>query len=166
MPQLQEAVALADKIGHGSLRWQTRLALAEAHAQLGCPTDELYHAAWEMVESIATNLHTPHLRHAFLNSPLVVALREKLTAAAAEASSANTHVKMEPTATPPYPAGLTVREVEVLQLVAQGYTDRQISAALTIAVRTVNTHVTNILNKTGCENRTAAATFAAQNHLL
>ncbi|MCB0184308.1 MAG: response regulator transcription factor, partial [Caldilineaceae bacterium] len=137
-----------------------------AHAQLGRPTDELYHAAWEMVESIAANLHTPHLRHAFLNSPLVFALREKLTAAAAETTSANTHVKTESSAAPPYPAGLTVREVEVLQLVAQGYTDRQISAALTIAVRTVNTHVTNILNKTGCENRTAAATFAAQNNLI
>jgi DNA-binding NarL/FixJ family response regulator len=64
------------------------------------------------------------------------------------------------------PAGLTPREAEVLRLVAQGYTDRQISEALTITVRTVNTHVTNILNKIGCDNRTAAATFAAQHHLL
>ncbi|MEZ4675974.1 MAG: LuxR C-terminal-related transcriptional regulator [Caldilineaceae bacterium] len=166
LPPLQEAITLADKIGHGSLRWQTRLALAEAHAQLGRPADELYHAAWEMVESIAANLHTPHLHHAFLNSPLVVALREKVTAAATEAPAVSTRVKTEPTAAPPYPAGLTGREVEVLQLVAQGYTDRQISAALTITVRTVNTHVTNILNKIGCENRTAAATFAAQNNLI
>ena len=107
-----------------------------------------------MVKAIAANLHDPQLHTAFLNSPLVVALQ-------ATAQSAPETPKAQQ-----YPAGLTPREVEVLRLVAQGYTDRQISEALHITVRTVNTHVTNILNKTGCDNRTAAATFAAQNKLV
>jgi DNA-binding NarL/FixJ family response regulator len=35
-----------------------------------------------------------------------------------------------------------------------------------ISVKTVNAHVTNILNKIGCDNRAAAATFAVQQGLL
>ncbi len=45
-------------------------------------------------------------------------------------------------------------------------TNRQIGEALHISVRTVNTHVTNILNKIACDNRTAAATFATQHGLV
>jgi DNA-binding NarL/FixJ family response regulator len=65
-----------------------------------------------------------------------------------------------------YPAGLTQREVEVLQLVATGATNKQVADTLHISVRTVNTHMTNILNKIGCDNRTAAAAFAIQHHLV
>jgi DNA-binding NarL/FixJ family response regulator len=65
-----------------------------------------------------------------------------------------------------YPAGLTQREVEVLQLVTRGATNQQIADVLHISVRTVNTHMTNILNKTGCDNRTAASAFAIENNLV
>ena len=65
-----------------------------------------------------------------------------------------------------YPSGLTQREVEVLRLVAGGATNQQVADILHISVRTVNTHMTNILNKTGCDNRTAASAFAIQNNLL
>jgi DNA-binding NarL/FixJ family response regulator len=58
------------------------------------------------------------------------------------------------------PINLTDREVEVLRLVAQGNTDQQIAKRLQVSVRTVNSHVTNILRKTGSNNRTAAAVFA------
>jgi NarL family two-component system response regulator LiaR len=61
---------------------------------------------------------------------------------------------------PVYPAGLTEREVEVLQLVARGATNQEIADTLYIGVRTVHTHVRNILNKTNCDNRTAATAFA------
>ena len=67
---------------------------------------------------------------------------------------------------PTYPAGLTLREVEVLQLVANGATNQQVADVLHISVRTVNTHMTNIMNKIGCENRTAASIYAIQHHLV
>jgi DNA-binding NarL/FixJ family response regulator len=67
---------------------------------------------------------------------------------------------------PTYPAGLTQREVEVLQLVATGASNQQVADVLHISVRTVNTHMTNILNKTGCDNRTAASVFAIQRNLV
>ena len=67
---------------------------------------------------------------------------------------------------PAYPAGLTEREIEVLRLVASGATNQHVANVLHISVRTVNTHMTNILNKTGCDNRTAASAFAIQNNLV
>ena len=67
---------------------------------------------------------------------------------------------------PAYPDGLTQREVEVLRLVAAGKTDREISEELIIAVRTVTTHVRNILNKIGASNRTEAAAYANRTGLV
>jgi len=61
---------------------------------------------------------------------------------------------------------LTPREIEVLQLVAGGKTDRQIAGDLVISVRTVGNHVKSILSKTGCANRTAAAVYATTRGLL
>lgn len=61
---------------------------------------------------------------------------------------------------------LTVRELEVLRLIARGLTDREISTELGVSVRTVGNHVRSVLNKTGCSNRTAAAIWATKTSLL
>ena len=53
--------------------------------------------------------------------------------------------------------GLTPREREVLALIAQGRTDRQIAGALFISPRTVAMHVSSILAKLGVANRGGAA---------
>lgn len=50
-------------------------------------------------------------------------------------------------------AGLTPRQIEVLMLAAQGLTDREIAAALTVSVRTVNRHVADMLSKLGVRRR-------------
>ena len=63
------------------------------------------------------------------------------------------------------PAGLSQRETEVIRLIAAGKTDREIANELIIAVRTVTTHVGNILNKTGSANRAEAASFATRHGL-
>lgn len=55
---------------------------------------------------------------------------------------------------------LTPRELEVLALVAQGRTNRQIGAALFISEKTASVHVTNLLRKLGVTNRTEAAAIA------
>jgi ATP/maltotriose-dependent transcriptional regulator MalT len=60
------------------------------------------------------------------------------------------------------PAGLTQREVEVLRLVAKHLTDKEIAAQLFVGVRTVQTHVANILGKLGVENRRQAAAEAGR----
>ncbi|UCH30862.1 MAG: response regulator transcription factor [Myxococcales bacterium] len=60
---------------------------------------------------------------------------------------------------------LTAREREVLALLAEGHTNRQISAALHISEHTVARHVSNLFNKLGVSSRTAAATFAHKHGL-
>jgi DNA-binding NarL/FixJ family response regulator len=72
----------------------------------------------------------------------------------------------QPARAPAYPDGLTQREVEVLRLIAAGRTDREIAEELIISVRTVTTHVSHLLNKTGVANRAEAATYAARHGLV
>jgi predicted ATPase/DNA-binding CsgD family transcriptional regulator len=62
--------------------------------------------------------------------------------------------------------GLTTREHEVLLLLAQGMSDRDIALALSISPRTVSGHVTNLLTKLNVESRTAAVAVAIRNGLV
>ena len=55
---------------------------------------------------------------------------------------------------------LTEREIEVLQLVAEGHSNRDIAEQLTISEATVRTHVSNILAKLNLGSRTQAALYA------
>ena len=63
-------------------------------------------------------------------------------------------------------AVLTPRESEVLALLAQGRTNRQVGAALYISEKTASVHVSNILAKLGANGRTEAVALAAQQGLL
>jgi len=58
------------------------------------------------------------------------------------------------------PDPLTVREMEILRLVAQGKSNKEIAGNLVIAEETVHTHVSNILNKLHLASRTQAALYA------
>jgi two-component system, NarL family, response regulator LiaR len=66
----------------------------------------------------------------------------------------------QPPPLPPTTEPLTEREVDVLQLVARGLSNRDIGDALFISERTVRTHISNILAKLHLANRTQAALFA------
>jgi DNA-binding NarL/FixJ family response regulator len=59
-------------------------------------------------------------------------------------------------------AGLTPREREVLKMVADGLTNREIGSALFITESTAGVHVSNILGKLGVDSRTEAARYAIQ----
>jgi len=63
-------------------------------------------------------------------------------------------------------AGLTVREVEVLRLVASGKTNREVAADLVISDRTVARHVSNIFDKLGVPSRAAATAYAYEHGLI
>lgn len=65
-----------------------------------------------------------------------------------------------------HPSGLTDREVEVLRLLAQGATNREIAATLVISVRTAEHHVQHIYGKLGRSTRAGAALFAVEHDLL
>jgi DNA-binding CsgD family transcriptional regulator len=60
---------------------------------------------------------------------------------------------------------LSQRERDVIRLLVDGRSDREIADELFISTRTASNHVRNILNKLGVDNRTAAATYAVRQEL-
>lgn len=60
----------------------------------------------------------------------------------------------------------TKRELEVLQLVSQGFSNIEIAAKLDISPRTVGGHRNNMLSKSGLKNTAALISFALKNHVI
>jgi two-component system, NarL family, response regulator LiaR len=60
---------------------------------------------------------------------------------------------------------LTDREMDVLLCIGEGMTNQEISEDLFIGIKTVKTHVSNILSKLGVSDRTQAAVYANRNYL-
>ena len=102
--------------------------------------------------------------------PLFLDLEEALSAQEAVPMPPSTEAWQPPApparGTPPAPAGLTGREVEVLRLIAQGWTDAQLAEHLVISPRTVNHHTTSLYSKLGVSSRAAATRYALEHHLL
>ncbi len=61
------------------------------------------------------------------------------------------------------PGGLTRREVEVLQLVSNGMTNRAVARALWVTSETVKFHLSNVYRKLGVGNRAEASEWAHEN---
>ena len=66
----------------------------------------------------------------------------------------------QPVGAPAYAYGLTQREVEVLLLIAQGKTTREIATELVLSARTVQRHISNLYSKINVRNRVEATAFA------
>jgi len=64
------------------------------------------------------------------------------------------------------PYGLTVRETEILRLVGQGRSNREIARQLYISERTVKNHLTHVFGKLGVPDRTRAALYAVKNRIV
>ncbi len=87
----------------------------------------------------------------------------------AEACTLVTNLRTTPPSAPSppsrVPAGLSEREVEVLQLVAQGLTNPQVAERLYLSRRTVDAHLQRIFAKLGVASRSAATRFAIKDGL-
>jgi DNA-binding NarL/FixJ family response regulator len=64
------------------------------------------------------------------------------------------------------PGGLTPREMEVLRLVADGATNREIANTLVISDKTVARHLSNTFTKLGISSRAAATAYAYEHDLV
>jgi DNA-binding CsgD family transcriptional regulator/tetratricopeptide (TPR) repeat protein len=95
------------------------------------------------------------------SSTAVAAATTTTTAGTASAAAAGAALTAPKTA-----GGLTAREIEVLQLVASGRTNRAIADALTISEKTVARHVSNIFTKLDLSSRAAATAYAFQHGLV
>ena len=63
----------------------------------------------------------------------------------------------------PLDISLSSREIEIIELVAEGLTNQEIADRLTISKRTVDNHVSNVFTKTGSKNRVALLNWAMDN---
>jgi DNA-binding CsgD family transcriptional regulator len=96
-----------------------------------------------------------------------IAIAEVLGAAPLHAAAAlHSGSEGKPGGTAGFPAGLTQREVEVLQLVAEGLTDGAVAQRLFISPRTVSQHLRSIYGKLEVSSRAAATRFAVEHRLL
>jgi predicted ATPase/DNA-binding CsgD family transcriptional regulator len=82
-----------------------------------------------------------------------------------EEPSATTPARERPPVTSEPPAGLTLRELEVLKLVATGMTNVQVAETLFLSPRTVQRHLNSVYHKIGVTSRTAATRFALEHGL-
>jgi two-component system, NarL family, response regulator NreC len=75
--------------------------------------------------------------------------------------------EIAPAAQPlPPTEALTPRETEVLKLIVQGYTNRQIGDELNISIRTAESHRSNLSDKLGLHNRVELVRFAREHGLI
>lgn len=65
----------------------------------------------------------------------------------------------------PFDVELTPTELKVVQFVARGMANREIAEELNVSQRTIESHVSNMLGKTGLHNRTELARWAIENHM-
>jgi DNA-binding CsgD family transcriptional regulator len=91
---------------------------------------------------------------------------EALDAFIAQATPSSQQADAAVTFAPGRMVGLSEREVEVLRLVAAGHSNAEIARALSISVRTVERHLTNVYAKMGLLGRSARAAAAARLPLI
>jgi DNA-binding CsgD family transcriptional regulator/tetratricopeptide (TPR) repeat protein len=139
-----ESLRMNEQMGAVAPLAHTQCDLAEMRLRRGDPDDGAIRALLDRAGAQAT---TSGLK----------ALADRVAAA---------RLRLAAPAAPALPESLTQREVEVLQLMAIGRGNADISTVLAISRSTVATHVHNILTKTGCANRTEAAAFAVRNRLV
>jgi DNA-binding CsgD family transcriptional regulator len=133
-------------------RWREAAAAWEA---AGCP--------YEQAAALADSPDPQHLLTALgmldelAARPLATKVRRRLRALGV------TRIPRGPLGeTKVNPAGLTARQIDVLRLLGQGYTNAQIASQLVVSVRTVDSHVAAVLGKLGTASRREAAARAAE----
>jgi DNA-binding CsgD family transcriptional regulator len=173
-------------IGPEGRAWRGRLE-AEAARLAGDPAPELWRASVEDFGRLGHVYEQARSRWRLAEALLTVDDRTEAAALLREAHAVATRLGAAPlreavTALarrarlgaelpgggrgPEVSAVLTPRETEVLALLAQGRTNRQIGAALYISEKTASVHVSNILAKLAAGGRTEAVAIASQRGLL
>ncbi|MEO7002257.1 MAG: AAA family ATPase [Ktedonobacterales bacterium] len=143
-----------------SILWRIHRSLARVYHQLKREDQAQYEgrAARMIITRLAATLDGPDgaeeaaLREHFLRTALASLLAEKPRSSAAVARSAY--------------GGLSPREREVVALVAQGKSNREIAAHLVVSERTAEAHVSNILGKLGFTTRAQIAAWAVEKGLV
>ena len=146
--------------------WGSAASLREA---MGTPLPLVGRQAYEQAQTLARGLlgdllfATAWAQGRSMTPEQAVAAQGKTLPTASASPRA---AKAAPLPSPTSPFGLTSRELDVLRLLAQGWTDAQIARQLVISLRTVNRHTSSLYSKLGVSSRTAATRVALEHHLL
>jgi DNA-binding CsgD family transcriptional regulator len=132
---------------------------AEAWTRLGCP----YHAAWALADS---GDETAMRQALAVFERLDARPAARRVAAGLRSMGARRVPRRKRGSTRANPANLTVREMEVLALLAAGRSDKEIAGNLVISPHTVHHHVSAILRKLGTPSRSGAASEALRRGLV
>jgi len=110
----------------------------------------------ETVEAGARGFLTKDMDGELLRKSIIGAAHGELAMTRRRARLVTDHLAARRTRSP-LELGLTDREIEIIRLVADGLTDREIAEALVLSRRTVEGHVARLIHKFGARNRTEAA---------
>ena len=158
---LAMALAGISVVAAAQERLESAVHLAAAAAALrervGVPVEEWQRATFDHGLAQAKSAMTPEMfirlwAEGFAMAPEAV-FAEALATASPSPSADETARSYDAASE----AGLTPREVEVLRLLAEGLSDREIAESLVLSPRTVGWHVTHLLTKLDVQSRTAAA---------
>jgi DNA-binding CsgD family transcriptional regulator len=131
-------------------RWTEALTLWAAHAAV------FQHHGSPYSPADTRRRHEPLGQARLALGPARAGAAEERGAAMSLTTAAEYALMLTALSLPPQAPGvgkLTVREQELVSLVAQGRTDAQIAAQLSISIRTVSSYLDRIRNKTGCRRR-------------
>ncbi len=157
----EEAIEVLEEARRGALARQEKPLLWQIHRALGRQHRRLkqedlaqrnFTSAREGIESLASTIDDVYLREQFLNAALITLPREKPISASRAAKEAF--------------GGLTEREREVVTLIAQGKSNREIADALVVTKRTIETHMNNILYKLNLTSRAQIVVWAVEKGLV
>jgi DNA-binding NarL/FixJ family response regulator len=96
---------------------------------------------------------------------LVAQVESSLKQAARMSERPGRSVDSAPKIQVPFDVELTPTELKVVQFVARGMANREIAEELNVSQRTIESHVSNMLGKTGLHNRTELARWAIENNM-
>ncbi len=152
--ELEGARAVAEKQGQLPMIWRLLIEVGRAHRTLGhrAKAEQAFQSARATIEQIAETLPDGPLKRGFVHQAL-------------------SRVPAAPPLTPRRTAmnafgGLTERERQIAMLIAQGKSNREIAQSLVVTVRTVEAHVTRILQRLALKSRAEIAAWAVGKGLV
>lgn len=157
----EEAIQALEEARLGALARQERPLLWQVHRALGREHQRLkqedlaqrnFTLARGVIASLAKTIDDAYLREQFARAALTTLPREKSVSVGRAAKQTF--------------GGLTEREQEVVTLIAQSKSNREIADALVVSERTVETHVSNVLFKLGFTSRIQIAAWVIEKGLL
>jgi DNA-binding CsgD family transcriptional regulator len=148
--------ATAGEVGRAQQHFERALALNRRMRA----TTWIAHTAYHYARLLLAEPTERERAEALLDEAAALAEAAGLAALAAQTDAAR---RVSPGRT--LPDDLSPREAQILRLVARGLSNREIGEHLFISEHTAANHVSNILRKTGCANRTEAASYAHVNRL-